>query len=40
VWKLQLVKNKKWWTNLFYDDGFEGVRWVSEVAAICLKQQK
>jgi len=40
VWKLQLVKNKKWWTNLFYDAGFEGVHWVSEVAAICLKQQK
>ncbi len=40
VWSLQLVKSKKWWTDLFNGAGFEDVHWINNVAAICLKQQE
>lgn len=36
--KIQIIKSKQWWADLFYENGFTEVHWITSVMAICLKQ--
>ncbi len=40
IWEFQLIKNKKWWMQLFNEVGFKEVCWIGDVIAICLKQPR
>jgi len=37
IWKLQLVKSKRWWSDRFIKAGFSDVFWSMPVSAICIK---
>ncbi len=39
IWKMQIIKPQKWWTKIFFDNGFEEVCWKEGVIAVCLKEK-
>ncbi len=38
VWKMQIIRPKEWWTDLFLSAGFKEVYWLNNIMCICLLQ--